>query len=471
MGIRDIFWKKKELIPSVEVFDAGGMRERGVIDYTAKEDRSERVTFEAVGRNKYSTGIPPTIYTDPLAAFAKYPVVTSVITAISDAVSGMSIKVYEVKGGQRTEVTDHPFYQIFDNPNPNEGSFEFLEKLQQSLDVCGNAFIAIEKGAGTTELYVMPPQNVGIIPDPKTKIKLYRFYINGLKIDYKPEEIIHIKYNDPSDPYFGQPPLAPAKDVLTFEKNRLAFGNQFFLNGAIPVGVVETEQVLGEPVLKSIRGDWVKIHQGVSNSHKLAILQGGLKYKAITSPIKDLDFPGLKKLSKEDILAIFKVPSSILGDQEGTGGKEGKDAITAFWRQCVIPRLKRLESAINRGLKAEVFGTGKYVFEFNLKDVTALQDSKTDLADFLQKMVASSVYTLNEARTTVGLPVLSDEIANKPLISNSVFGNALLPLEQVGTQGAGSTDAKPGATPAGTKPVKPATSGAKPSKPAPKPAT
>lgn len=464
--VRDFFWKDKEqLTPSVEVFDGRVAKERGgVIDYTAKEDRSEKVTYDGIGKNTYSTGLPPSIYTNPLTAFTSYPLVTAIITAISDAGAGMSVKVFEVKGGQRAEVSDHIFYQIFDNPNPYEGSFEFLEKVFQSLDIFGNCFISKEKVAGTVELYVLNPLYVGIIPDPKTKVKTYKYYVNGQSIDYKPEEVIHLKYANPSDPYFGLPPLAPATDVLTFEKNRLAFATQFFVNGAIPVGCIQTDQVLGETVLKSIRGDWVKIHQGVANSHKIGILQGGLKYVPISSPIKDLDLSGLKKMSKGDLLAIYKVPESILGSQDGTGSDEGKNALTAFWRQCIVTRLKRIESGINRGLKSDVFSEGQFVFEFNLKNVVALQEDKVSQATYIEKMIGASVMTPNDGRKALGLPDSTDPNADKLMVSNSFFGNSLIPIDAAVSGGAGSTTPKPAATPSGT------TNAATPAKPTKKPA-
>lgn len=471
--LSDIFLRKAPPLPQAQVLFSS--TERSVVDYALKEDRSESITFQGIGRTKYGSGIPPTIFSDPITAVRSYPIVYGCVTAISEAIAALKIKMYEVKGGQRTEVLDHPFYQMFANPNPYQGSFEFLEAVQQSLDVNGNTYIAKEKVAGVIEFYVLNPRYVAIIPDPKKKVAAYRYYINGQSIDFKPEEVIHIKYNDVDDPYYGLPPLATAKDVLTFEKNRLSFANQYFKNGAIPVGVLETEQVLGETLLKKLRGEWTAIHGGVSNSHKVGILQGGLKYRPITSPIKELDFPGLKQLSKEDILTIYKIPESILGNQSGTGSKEGKDAITAFWRQCIIPRLKRIESGMNRGLKTDLFGEGAFEFEFNLKDVAALQDDKTELSDYLQKMVSSSIMTPNEARAVIGLPrVEGDEYADKLLVSNSFFGNQLMPVDAAaaGAGGAGTNTPKPAAQPAkpgAPTPPKPAAAAGKP--PAKQPAT
>jgi len=422
-------------------------------DIELKENRADKVDYRAIGQTKYGSGQPPQIYDSSLSAIKRFPLVYGCITAISDAIAALDVKVYEVDGGERTEVTDHPFYLLFSRPNPFQGSFEFLEEMSQQLDTFGNVFITKEKVGGEYELYLLNPKYVAIIPDPKVKVKEYRYYINGQVAKYKPEEIIHLKYTDLDDPYFGQPPLNVASNILNFEDNRLAFANQFFINGAIPAGVLETDQNLGDSLLKKLRGEWSGLHRGVTNSHKVAILQGGLKYRAIASPLKDLNFEGLKRLTKEDILTIYKIPESILGSQEGTGSKEGKDALTTFWRSCIVPRLRRVEAALNRGLAVEMFGEGTTAFEFNLKEVVALQEDKREQADYLEKMVGCSVMTPNEARAVLGLPKMTgDQYADSLLVSNSFFGNSLMPLDAAlaGVGGAGSNEEKPSSKPAAT---------------------
>lgn len=433
------------------LFDSGTSRIDD-LEIDVKENRADKVNYRAIGQTKYGSGQPPQIYDSALSAVKRFPIVYGCVTAISDAISALDVKVYEVDGGEKTEVTgDHPFYTIFSQPNPHQGSFEFLEELSQQLDIFGNVFITKENVAGSIELYLLNPKYVAIIPDPKKKVKEYRYYINGQVVKYKAEEIIHIRYTDLDDPYFGMPPLNVASNILGFEDARLAFANQFFVNGAIPAGVLETDQNLGDSLLKKLRGEWSGLHQGVGNSHKVAILQGGLKYRPIASPLKDLNFDGLKRLTKEDILTIYKVPESVLGSQEGTGSKEGKDALTTFWRGCIVPRLKRLESALNRGLLSDVFGEGTTTFEFNLKEVVALQEDKKEQADYLEKMVGCSVMTPNEARAVLGLPrIEGDEYADSLLVSNSFFGNSLMPLDAAlaGAGGAGTNEEKPSSKPA-----------------------
>jgi HK97 family phage portal protein len=448
------FFIKKEL-PDFEIcqFTSG---EKDLTTYSVKDDRSAKVTYDGIGKVQYGAGIPPAVYNTAVSAVKKYPIVYGCVTARSDAVAGLGIKIFDIKGGQEAEVKDHPYYLLFSNPNPFQGSFEFLEQVSQSLDVTGNAFISIEGAGKALEMYLLPTKYVAIIPDPKIKVKEYRYYINGQQVVYKPEEIIHIKYTDIDDAYYGAPPLASATDILTFESYRIQFANQFFKNSAVPLGMLETEQVLGDSLLRKLRGEWTNIHGGVANSSKIAILQGGLKYKPITPPLKDLELGNLKRLSKEDIQTIFKVPDSILGSLEGTAGKEGKDSLTMFWRSSLIPHLTRIESAINRGLKKQLFKDGKQVFRFNLTNVPALSDSKESIAKYLQILVSSSIMTPNQAMAVIGLPPSADPNADKLMISNSVFGNQMIPADQAGNVNANNSEkptAKPPKAPAAAKPV------------------
>jgi HK97 family phage portal protein len=397
--------------------------EKVVTSTATKDSRAEKVIYRQIGQNTYGSGQPPQIYSAGLSAITSYPIIYGAVTAISDAIASLTIKVYDVKGGERVELPDHPFYKLFSRPNPHQGSYEFLDQMSQSLDVFGNVFISVEKIGGEYELYLLNPVNVAIIPDPRVKVKEYRYNINGDIVKYKPEEIIHIKMIDLEDQYYGKPPLSVAADILTFEGNRLNFANQFFVNGAIPSGVLETDSNLGETLLKKLRGEWTRIHKGINNSHTVAILQSGVKYKSISSPLKELDFTALKKLSKEDLLTVFKMPDSILGS------KSSKEDLATFWRSCISPRIKRIESAINRGLAVQMFGEGSTRFEFNLKSVDALQEDKGEQAKYLVDLVSSSILTPNEARVERGVAKIDDPYADQLMVSNSFFGNSLIPKD------------------------------------------
>lgn len=454
----DFFFRsKEEPSPDLCVFS----EKSEVVDYF-KDDRSNPITYSGIGQSKYGSGIPPATYDSAISAVKSYPVVYGAISARSEAIGGLGIKIFDVKGDQEAEVKDHDIYTVFRSPNPYQGSFEFLEQIVQFLDVTGNAFIAIEPPTPGSkqkfEMYVLPTKYVAIVPDSKVKVKEYRYYVNGQTVAYKPEEIIHIKYSDVDDPYYGMTPLTPATEVLTFEGYRIQFASQYFKNGAIPAGVLETDATLSDPMLKKLRGDWNSIHGGIANSHKIAILMGGLKYKAMTSPIKDLDLTNLKRLSRDDILMLFKMPAAILGDLSDTSGEEGRQALKAFWNTSLIPLVRRIESSLNRGLRDVYLKGGKQVLRFNLKAVEALSDDKDIQARYLSSLLSSSVVSPNEARAMIGMPPSTDPNADKLFISNSAYGNLLIPADQANNATANNAEkptAKPPKEPATPKKTKP----------------
>lgn len=422
-------------------------RSNDLVDLSVKENRADSVNYQGIGRTKYASGLPPTeLYTGPLNAWNNYPIVASCINAMADAISSLSVKVYKVRGGEFVEDSRHEFHEIYRNPNPYQSSQEFVEEISKNLNLFGNAFISIEK-ASPLELYVLPATQMAVIPDAKTKVKEYRFYINGVQQVYKPEEIIHIRITNPEDPYLGLPPLSVAKKILALEGNRIDFATNFFKNHAVPIGVLETDSTVSETILQKLRGEWTRLYTGMTRVGATAILQGGLKFRSISSPLKDLDFKSLKELSNSDILSIYRTPAIVLGDLAESSGEEGKAAVTAWWRNAVIPHLKRIETAINRGLKDVVFGGGKARFEFNLKDVAALQDDKESLSKYLSQLVSSSIMTGNEARAIVGLPKSTEQYMDVPLVSNSFFGSQNMPVSEVTNQGAGSNEEKPAVKP------------------------
>ena len=74
-----------------------------------------------------------------------------------------------------------------------------------------------------------------------------------------------------------------------------------------------------------------------------------------------------------------------------------------LWRNTIIPELKMLEDGINHRLVPhfERF-PGELVVRFNLSDVEAVQESQSDRADRLAKLVSAGIMRVDEARGSSG---------------------------------------------------------------------
>ncbi len=60
------------------------------------------------------------------------------------------------------------------------------------------------------------------------------------------------------------------------------YAARYFSNDASPGGVLEHPGRLGDVAYEHLRNSWAEAHQGVSRSHKPAILEEGMVWKAIT---------------------------------------------------------------------------------------------------------------------------------------------------------------------------------------------
>ena len=107
------------------------------------------------------------------------------------------------------------------------------------LLIDGNIFVYFD-GA---HLYQLPARNVEIETDEKTYIK--SFIYDG-RLEYNPQEVIHIKENSFNSFYRGVPRLKPAYKRMQLLGSMRKFQENFFKNGAVPGLVIKSPNTLSE---------------------------------------------------------------------------------------------------------------------------------------------------------------------------------------------------------------------------------
>ena len=104
-----------------------------------------------------------------------------------------------------------------------------------------------------------------------------------------------------------------AREAIGLGLSAEEFGSRFFGNNATPGGVLEHPKVLGKEAQNNLRSSWNEMHQGLENSHRLAILEEGMQYKQIGIPQKDAQFLETRKFQLEEIARIYRVPQHLIG--------------------------------------------------------------------------------------------------------------------------------------------------------------
>jgi HK97 family phage portal protein len=118
------------------------------------------------------------------------------------------------------------------------------------------------------------------------------------------------------------------------------------------------------------------------------LLEGGLKWQAMSLTPADMDFVGLKAAAAREIALAFGVPPMLLGLPGDSTYANYREANRALWRLTVLPLADRLLGGIAAALGAWWPGLK---LRLDVDQVTALAEDRERLwaqvtaADFLSR--------------------------------------------------------------------------------------
>lgn len=361
-----------------------------------------------------------------LSAYGEIYSLFGIALRIATAVSEVKWRLY--KGNERSErsqIAGHPILKLLDFANEFQTGQEVMELLSLHLDLAGKGYWYLPKnGLGIpAEVWVLPPHLVSIVPSKEKFIAGYVYNLGSEKIPIGTDEVIRFPMPDPLDPYGGVGFAQAAAIELDSEIYSGKWNRNFFYNSARPDAALEFEGNLSEEQFETLRTQWASRHQGLNRAHKLAILEGGIKYRQIQIAQKDMDFLNLRKQTRENLLFTFGMPLSVMGISENVNRANAEAGDYTFARWLIKPRLTRIKNKLNEQL-LPMFPKAKGV-EIDFDEIVPETiEQKKGLAE---SGVKAGWMTINEARKLNGLdPVPSGDVflipfnmmptpANKPI--------------------------------------------------------
>ena len=296
------------------------------------------------------------------------------VRILAEAVASLPLHVYEYQDdGGKNLVHDHPlYYLLHDEPNPEMTSFVFRETLMSHLLIWGNAYAQIIRdGAGRVlGLYPLLPDKMEVQRDDKGNIyyvysrnsdenPMFKKYGN---IKLKAEDVLHIPGLG-FDGLIGYSPIAMAKNAVGMTLACEEYGASFFANGANPGGVLEHPGVLKDP--SKVRESWNSVYRGVSNAHKIAVLEEGMKYQQIGIPPEEAQFLETRKFQVNEIARLYRIPPHMVGDLDKSSFSNIEQQSLEFVKYTLDPWVIRWEQSLQRSLLLPG-EKGKYFIKLNV---------------------------------------------------------------------------------------------------------
>lgn len=297
----------------------------------------------------------------------KISTVYACVKVISETIASLPLNLLkELTNGDTEKAKQHPLYSVLkDVPNSEMSSFTFREMLMTNLLLWGNAYALIKrnKSGEIVELYPLKSKNMVVERDATTNAIKYTYTNNrGMTKTYNPKQIFHIPAFS-FDGIIGVSPITYAREAMGLALATEEFGARFFGNGARPGGVLEHPGVLKDP--EKLRESWNKVYQGTANSHKVAVLEEGMKYHEIGMSPEDSQFLQTRSFQIAEICRIFRVPPHMVGDLSRSTFSNIEHQSIDFVVHTIRPWLVRWEQAITRALLSEEERTIYYA-KFNV---------------------------------------------------------------------------------------------------------
>ena len=262
---------------------------------------------------------------------------------------------YDAKKKETKEkITEHPFLDVITAVNPFSNRFELMALTQMYLELTGNAYWWIPKNALGIPymIWVMPSQWVKVVPSAEKFVAGYVLQVpsKGVPIPFDEEDVIHFKFPNPNNLFYGTGPTAGAVFGIGLNKEIKSWGVNFFKNNANPSGVLMAKNGLNEEQFRKLRTQWNEKYRGTSNAGKMAFLEGDLTYQQIGSNIRDSRFEEVSKDIRDEILALYGVPASKLGLVEDVNRANADANDYTYQKETISPRLIMIQEKLNEKL-------------------------------------------------------------------------------------------------------------------------
>lgn len=333
------------------------------------------------------------------------------ISAIADEISTTPIHLFKRSAGNKwVEVEENQVLNLLLKPNPFQTKEEFLWLVSVFLLAEGEAPIYIDNAKNPTSMVLLNPENITIEYDSNDFVGKYKYRkSNGSTQEIDKELIIFMKLPNWQTPFRGlgvSKYVAQTLDIDNFIEEYL---KMFFYNDTTPGAVLETSQTLNKPIIDRLRSQFEFRHRGIKKSHKLAVLEAGLKYVKTTSGLNELQFKELNDAIRDKVLASFKVPKSVLGITEDVNRANGENSDRVFARRAVKPKLSMLEGQINQNLIPKFSENKNLWVEFE----NPVQDDEEQKARIWKMAIEGGWLTADEVRNKIGLEPLNGESKGK----------------------------------------------------------
>ena len=336
----------------------------------------------------------------------------SIVDKIAKDCSAVPIQVLR----NDEEIEEGELYQAINFPNLEQSRQQLWYEIFVYLLSTGDSFIWREKeslGFVSTSMKTLPCQNVEVVKSKEDSIlatvEKYKFEYGQERVDILPEEMIHLRYFDPSSIgralNDGLSPMQAGAAVLLASNNLQIAEASIFENRGTSAIISA-----GKAEIPMMPKDQKNIDKGLNNrmggahrANSVITTSGDIKVHQLGMSSSDMKLLESKMEHLRQICRLFGTPSILYGDPKASTYNNMKEAIKAHYSGAVLPNVELLLSTLNRTLVREINerSTATFSLKINKKEIEALNPSQEEIHNQIRQDVEKRILTPNEAREMI----------------------------------------------------------------------
>jgi HK97 family phage portal protein len=239
-----------------------------------------------------------------------------------------------------------------------------LESIAAQLLLHGNAFVQIlcDAAGEPAELFALRPERVTVEVDAAGWPTSYAYKAGEARSRLAARDglgrpgVVHLKAMHPLDDYLGLGCLGAAAGAVAIHNAATRWNKALLDNAARPSGALVYEPgdgaALSGEQYSRLRDEMEAAFQGAANAGRPMLLDGGLRWQAMSLTPADMDFVGLKAAAARDIALAFGVPPMLLGLPGDATYANYREANRALWRLTILPLAEKIVGGLGAALAA-----------------------------------------------------------------------------------------------------------------------
>jgi HK97 family phage portal protein len=289
------------------------------------------------------------------------------------------------------------------------GGQALLATLAAQLLLHGNAYVQVlcDADGQVAELFALRPERVTVEPDAGGWPVAYSYRVGERATRLMADDgngrpmVLHIRGFSPIDDHYGLGCLGAAAGAVAVHNAAARWNAVLLDNAARPSGVLvydpgDGSTLSGEQFAR-LRAEMEAGFSSASNAGRPMLLEGGLRWQALSLSPADMDFAGMKAAAAREIATAFGVPPMLLGLPGDATYANYREANRALWRLAILPLAGTIFASLAQGLQGW-FPEARIAVD--LDRVTALAEDREAL---WRQVAAADFLSAAEKRAMLGI--------------------------------------------------------------------